>query len=249
MPAEPALRAAARIGPYFAWEPWDGGEGWRPFTDLLDPGVVAERVGVARRTLAGFAGVETGAIGERVAASVQFLGLASRLLSPPLAAAAVGGALPEADPGRLWWRPVAGGPLPVAYRGLAATACSGLEAGDVAEALTRSATVGLVAPVLEVYRTRFSLSPKVLWGNVASALGGAITMIRTAAPAHAGRTVAIVDGMLARDPLRGTATLAHGRLTRHNCCLYYRIPGGGLCGDCVLASPRVRHAGRGYGHN
>ncbi|MGH3410268.1 MAG: (2Fe-2S)-binding protein [Streptosporangiaceae bacterium] len=24
---------------------------------------------------------------------------------------------------------------------------------------------------------------------------------------------------------------------RHSCCLYYRLPGGGLCGDCALAAP------------
>ncbi|TDD91462.1 hypothetical protein E1293_02390 [Actinomadura darangshiensis] len=22
---------------------------------------------------------------------------------------------------------------------------------------------------------------------------------------------------------------------RNNCCLYYRVPGGGMCGDCGLA--------------
>ncbi|TDC76951.1 ferric iron reductase, partial [Actinomadura sp. 7K507] len=25
-----------------------------------------------------------------------------------------------------------------------------------------------------------------------------------------------------------------GGFVRHNCCLYYRVPGGGMCGDCGL---------------
>jgi FhuF-like iron-sulfur protein len=24
---------------------------------------------------------------------------------------------------------------------------------------------------------------------------------------------------------------------RRSCCLYYRVPGGGLCGDCTLGGP------------
>jgi hypothetical protein len=43
------------------------------------------------------------------------------------------------------------------------------------------------------------------------------------------------------------ATTAHGVLepmgqwsgdtfARNNCCLFYKIPGGGKCGDCVLIS-------------
>ena len=27
--------------------------------------------------------------------------------------------------------------------------------------------------------------------------------------------------------------------TRRTCCLYYRLPGGGLCGDCVLHQRRA----------
>ncbi|TDC62491.1 hypothetical protein E1200_25580, partial [Actinomadura sp. GC306] len=27
---------------------------------------------------------------------------------------------------------------------------------------------------------------------------------------------------------------------RSNCCLYYRVPGGGMCGDCGLSSRDLR---------
>jgi hypothetical protein len=233
------LRAAARFGPYFSWEPWTGEPGWRPLSDLLDGEVVAERVDTARQTLARMAGLSRDDIAERVVASITLLGLASRLLSPLLAAAVAGGALPVPD--RLWWRPVPGGPIPIAFDRVDAGDCGALAPADIAEALTTTATQRLVAPVLEAFRRRFTVSPQVLWGNVASALGGAAGMIADTAPEHAARSAAIVEETLRLAPLRGTATLHRpdpGRdrwfLVRRNCCLYYRIPGGGTCGDCVL---------------
>ncbi len=51
---------------------------------------------------------------ERVAASIVFLGLASRLVSPSLGAGVLGGVVPYLDLDNLWWRSVAGGPVPVA---------------------------------------------------------------------------------------------------------------------------------------
>jgi ferric iron reductase protein FhuF len=263
--AGPALHAAAGIGPYFAWqprpdaepdpgpdargdaEPDSGAPGWRPLRQLTDADVIAERVDAARLVLTRMSGLGRAEIGERVVASVVFLGLASRLLSPILAAAAVGEALPVPDPERMWWRPVDGGPIPIAYRGLSAVDCAGHDAAAVASTLTRAATRGLVEPVLDAFGRRFGLSPHVLWGNVASALGGAAGMIADTAPGHAERAAAIVERALALPPLRGTATLTRpdsGRprwfLVRRNCCLYYRIPGGGTCGDCVLTPERVR---------
>ncbi|MEU8820744.1 (2Fe-2S)-binding protein [Actinoplanes sp. NPDC048796] len=216
--ATPALDAAARFGPYFVWEPYDGGSDWRPYTDLVKPEVVAERVEVARGILGRMSGLRRDDIEERVVASITFLGLASRLLSPVLGAAVAGGALPVPDPAKLWWRPVAGGPIPFAQRGLTA-----VEGGRVPG-------LELVEPVLEVFRRRFVLSPKVLWGNVASALGGAAAMIGR--PEAAPLVAAALDLV----QLRGMATWDGSRLARRNCCLYYRIPGGGTCGDCVLAA-------------
>jgi hypothetical protein len=244
--AGPALEAAARLGPYFAWQPRDRQDGWRPMADLLDPEIVAERVAAGRQVIMRMSGLGADDIGERVVASTIFLGLAARLLSPLLAAAALTGVAPLAEPGRLWWRPVEGGPIPIAYDPL------GPAPGDAARALTRTAIEGLVGPILDVFRARFVLSPQVLWGNVASALGGAAGMIADHAqdPAAAERAAAVVAGMLATKPLMGMATLhrpeparARWFLVRRNCCLYYRIPGGGTCGDCVLTpdDERRRH--------
>lgn len=238
--ADAALVAAARVGPYFAWQPHTGDPAFRPLTELSDPTVLDTRVGAARRQLARLGGLDPSDLPDRVVASTVFLGLAARLLSAPLAAAALAGAVPVPDPARIHWRPVASGPLPISYETLAATTA------DLPAALADVVTT-VVEPVLTAYRKRFVISEKVLWGNVASALGGAHTMITEAAPAHASRAAALIEAMLTRSPLAGTATLHRPDptrdrwfLVRHNCCLYYRIPGGGTCGDCVLTDRRSR---------
>jgi hypothetical protein len=209
------------VNPYFVWDVHEDGAGWRPFARLMEPGVVAERVAASRQGLVAMFGLDEAAVPERVVASVLFLGYASRLVSP-LLAESLGGSIRDVGPADLWWRPVPGGPLPVAVAGAAGRR----PAADLFDV----AVLGLVAPLLEVFRVRFRLSPHVLWGNVASALGGAAGQLPEAAwPA--------VAGLLERAPLAGTATVGRRALRRRNCCLYYRIPGGGTCGDCILTRP------------
>ncbi|MGI5237312.1 (2Fe-2S)-binding protein [Dactylosporangium sp. CA-139066] len=205
------------MNPYFVWEPYEAGAGWRPFAQLLEPEVAAERVAVSRQGLVAMFGLDEAAVPERVVASVLFLGYASRLLSPPLAES-LAGSVRAAGPGDLWWKPVPGGPLPMAV--------SPVDRRPAAD-LFDVAVLGLVAPLLEVFRARFRLSPQVLWGNVASALGGAAGQL----PEGAWSAVA---ELVRRPPLAGMAVVGRRSLRRRNCCLYYRIPGGGTCGDCVL---------------
>jgi ferric iron reductase protein FhuF len=253
----PALAAAARLGPYFAWDPWPdppeaGAAGWRPWSDLFDGEVAAERVAAARETLVGMFGLAEDAAPVRVVASVTFLGYASRVVSPLLGAAVAGGALPAPRPADIRWRAVPGGPLPVAYAMTGARPTADLDATALAEALAEVAVGGLLLPLVACFRERFALSPKVLHGNVASALAGASGMIAGVAPQHAARAAAVVDRMLRLPPLAGSGTLVRPDpererwfLVRHNCCLYYRIPGGGTCGDCVLTpEPDRRRAWR-----
>ncbi|MFI5912970.1 (2Fe-2S)-binding protein [Dactylosporangium sp. NPDC051541] len=207
------------MNPYFVWESYDGGAGWRPFADLLDPGVVAERVRVSRQALCAMFGLDPGLVPERVIASTLLLGYCARLVSPPLAQSLAEGTVPDVGPGDLWWREVPGGPLPVAVPP---------HENRAAEDFFAVVVEGLVTPLAEVFMDRFRLSPHVVWGNVASALGGAAGQI--------GRPSAwpAVAGLLDRPPLKGMAEVRGTALRRRNCCLYYRIPGGGTCGDCVL---------------
>jgi hypothetical protein len=243
----PALTAATRFGPYFTWEPGTADAEWRPWAELFEDEVAAERVAVARAALIGMFGLADDAVPVRVVASVTFLGWASRVVSPLLGAAVAGGGLPAPRATELGWQPVPGGPLPMAYGGNRSLPTAEL---DVAAVLNEVAVRGLLGPLVEVFRRRFRLSPRVLLGNVASALAGAAGMIAAQAPEHAEQAAGVVARMLELAPLAGAGELvrpepdrARWFLVRNNCCLYYRIPGGGTCGDCVLTPEDERRRG------
>ncbi|MEV4532635.1 (2Fe-2S)-binding protein [Asanoa sp. NPDC049518] len=243
--AGPALAAAAAVGPYFAWEAWSAGADWQPFTDLLRPSVATARVSVARSTLVGAFGLAPSDVPDRVVASVYFMGVASRLLSAPFGAAVAGGALPLATRANLWWRPVPSGPMPIGYG--VVRAVPSLSPGEVAGELVAGPLAETVTPLLELFQAEFRLSPKVLWGNVASALAGAAGVLADTMPRHASTAGAVLEAALALPPLAGTGSIVRPEprqprcfLVRDNCCLYYRIPGGGTCGDCVLTPDAER---------
>src|ERR1700759_2914638 len=93
------------------------GDGGRPWPELCEGEVAAERVAIARQALIGMFGLPADEVPTRVVASVTFLGYASRVVSPLLAAAVAGGDQPAPTPAEIFWRPVPGGPLPLAYAG------------------------------------------------------------------------------------------------------------------------------------
>ncbi|MGN9777709.1 (2Fe-2S)-binding protein [Micromonospora sp. H33] len=117
----------------------------------------------------------------------------------------------------------------------------------VAAQFAEQFVAGVAAPVFAVFAEQYRLSEKVLWGNVGSALGGAVHMLTTVRPELANRTADLAELVLAVSPLLGTGRLEHPNprqprrfFVRRSCCLFYRIPGGGTCGDCVLLSDDVR---------
>jgi ferric iron reductase protein FhuF len=152
----------------------------------------------------------------------------SRLVSPVFAAAVLDGVVPMLSLGSVWWQPVATGPMPIAYRGVAFRPASPAR-------IVEGCIDATVAPLLATLGDRFRVSPKVLWGNAASALGGAFVMLAADRPAHAERAGRLLSELLQLEPLRGMATWNGHALKRRNCCLFYRVPGAGTCGDCVLA--------------
>jgi hypothetical protein len=250
--ASAALAAAAQAGPYFVVEPVSAGLRWLPLTRLTsDPETLRERVSHARRVIADRGSLAPQQVEERAAASIVFLGLASRLISPPLGAAVLGGVVPRLTPGTLYWRPVHGGPWPLA----AAAPVTGYQTGDLAAGdLSRAAALlsrhiiqGTVAPLADAVRAGFRLSPQVLWGNVASALAGAAGMLADTYPRQAETSGRLAAAILALGPLAGTGDLIQPDtqqprrfLIRRNCCLFYRVPGGGICADCVLTTEDAR---------
>lgn len=236
-PGSPDWQAElAALGPFFAVETHQARpvvSPWRRLDELItDPVALAERVATIRHGLAAAGGRADEDIEQRVAASVAHLGLVSRLVSPALALAAGHRIVLDAAPESTWWQPVAGGAIPISV-----VLPQTLRATDVAPLLASRVLDGPVRVVTEVF-TRFSVSPKILWGNVASAVHGAATMLERERPQWTDATRALTAALRACPPLRGTGDVDdRGRFRRRSCCLIYRIApegAGPYCGDCVL---------------
>ena len=237
-PTPPAAGAGlladlAALGPYFAVEVHRPGSPLRPPWQSLgeltgSPGALAGRIGEVRERLAAAAGCPATSVEFRVAASIAQLGLCARLLSPTLGAAAAGRTLPV-DVGQARWVPALGGPFRLSLA----------EAAVAAEADTAATTALLAGPITQIVRAveAMAVSPRVLWGNVASAVNGAAAMIAAARPDLAGPAAETAAAMLASPALVGTF---QGRplrgFRRRNCCLIYRLSPErpAYCGDCVL---------------
>ncbi|WP_089312965.1 (2Fe-2S)-binding protein [Actinomadura mexicana] len=210
------LRRVAGAGPYFelVTEGVSGDSAWGAF-----PGD-AGRLREIARDHAGRLGTDE----TRVAASLLFQGLAARVWSPVVAAAALG-VVPDLSGVR--WRGAPGDPIML---GLAEV--RGWRVGSAAEAVEiihPMVVDGLLRPLREAMLGFVKLADGLVWGNAASALAGSLNV----GPADPGRA-AIVRALLAREPLTGAGSFGPRGFVRNNCCLYYRVPGGGMCGDCGL---------------
>ena len=111
---------------------------------------------------------------------------------------------------------------------------------------------GITGPVTAAFATSFRLSHRVLRGNVASALAGASAMLAGSCPPRAGTAERLTAQVLAVEPPRGTGEFVQPdpavprlEFMRHSCCLLYRVPGAGTCGDCVLTAGKTAGAGLG----
>jgi hypothetical protein len=230
------LADVARIGPFFTvgTGPAPAGDRWTTLHALAAPPDAAAADPLRDRIRAVGAALGTDA---RVAASTAFQGLAAQVVSPLLAAVAVHGVLPAPAGGvarALLWRPGGAGPwLWWAGPGGRVVPCPDAALGDV--------LTGVLAPLAAAVRARASVSPRVLWGDVASAVATARRLVAADRPGSAARATAVAERLLAAPPLAVTAALrapeppdARWTFRRRSCCLYYRVPGGGLCGDCVL---------------
>ncbi|WP_079407271.1 (2Fe-2S)-binding protein [Streptomyces sp. 3211] len=220
------LRRLAAVGPFFTvpygTEP--PGPGFRPLTALYGERLAPYVAEVGRRIGSGPG---------RVAASTAQFGIVSRLWSLGLGSAALGGRVPDLSADRVWWRmPDAGSLqlwLPEPGPGLPA------------EELGRNVLANLAA-LDAALRVRYGVSAQVLRGNAASGLVGALRVLIDRVPG--GAAVELAGALLADGgALAGTGTFIHEEglgvaFERRSCCLYYQVPGGGLCGDCVLRARR-----------
>jgi FhuF 2Fe-2S C-terminal domain/Ferric iron reductase FhuF-like transporter len=217
-----ALADVARIGPYFALDTDPGIAGrppWRPVTELYGRALPG-RIAAAQARL----GVEE----SRVAASLLFQGIAGRLWSPVLGSAVEHGVLPDLTAAGTYWRAASPGPVL-----LGAPEAGALDADPLA--VRRVVVDRHLRPLADAVRAVTPVAEDLLWGNAASALAGTLAVLSRARPAGAARGRRLVTALLGAPPLRGTGRFGPGGFRRRSCCLYYRVPGGGLCGDCALA--------------
>ncbi|WP_424536479.1 (2Fe-2S)-binding protein [Sphaerisporangium viridialbum] len=246
MTADPALvvRALAdvsAIGPYFAVSTEPGHESdpsWRPLAELsTDLEALAARVTDFERRL--------GTGERRVAASILFQGLAARLWSPVVGTVTAHGLVPVAAPAHLRWRPVATGPLPLWTPRTAGWAT--VRQAECAEMVYQAVVAELLDPLVGAFQSVTKVAPSLLWGNAASALAGTLRTLPPARPDLGPRAARLVGELLRLGVLAGTGEPAepapgHHFFVRTSCCLYYRVPGGGMCDDCALLAPAVRES-------
>jgi ferric iron reductase protein FhuF len=242
------VRDLAAFGSFFAVQTHTPGSTprgpWHAMSELVeDPGVLMDRADAVRARLAAAGGQAPDAVELRVAVSVTHLGLVARLVSPALAVAVTSGDLLEVDLASTRWQRVLGGAFPLSLPLDTGTDAGGHEPNPEPERLAcLLASRVLDGPVRDLVEATRSLlvSRHVLWGNVASAVNGAASMIATSQPAWADRSRVIALLLLDQPPLRGTSIAsASGGFRRRSCCLIYRAApnaAGAVCGDCVLSN-------------
>ncbi|MFC9930665.1 (2Fe-2S)-binding protein [Streptomyces sp. NPDC127190] len=171
----------------------------------------------------------------RVAASIGQQGLAARLWSAALGCAVRYGRLPDLDPRLLRWDPLASAP-----DDLWLTEVRPLP-GDAA-GLADAVLHGHLEPLAQALTGRHGVAAGLLWGNAGSALAATARELDRWARAHgrtdlAARTQGLTAELFAHPLLRATGTRTGTAFRRRSCCLYYRVPGGGVCGDCCFTRP------------
>ena len=167
----------------------------------------------------------------RIGASLVHLGHAARLWSPVLACALGHGVVPNlADLQRADNGAQLRMPQPVGDR---------LKEPPSPELLYRVVVHDHMEPLAAGLPVK--LAPSLLSGNIASALIGAARALLSVRPDLRQSIIEITRSLLATGELAGSGVISGGDLNfrRRSCCLYYRIPGGSLCGDCALDEPSL----------
>lgn len=196
--------------------------------------------------------VITGRLGtneQRVGGSILVQGLAARLWSPVLAVLLLQRRVAELDPVTTWWSPE----LDAGRLHVSGPRC-GATTSDGASEVVRTVVDLHLRPLTAAVRAWVTLPEALIWGNAASALVGSLGVLARARPDLARAGGDLVQTLIGSEPLVGAGKFAgadartpegHGKVrgfVRTSCCLYYRVPGGGLCGDCALttapATPR-----------
>ncbi|MEU9449993.1 (2Fe-2S)-binding protein [Streptomyces sp. NPDC048277] len=173
----------------------------------------------------------------RVAASIAQQALAARLWSVALGCAVRYGRLPDLDPRLLRWDTGATAPDDLWLTEVRPLP-GGADPATVADAVVH----GHLQPLGEALRARYGIAAGLLWGNAGSALAGAARELERWARANgrtevAHRTRTLTAALFTHPLLSATGIRTGPSFRRRSCCLYYRVPGGGVCGDCCFTQP------------
>ncbi|MGI8331136.1 (2Fe-2S)-binding protein [Actinomadura scrupuli] len=193
-PVTRALAEVARLGPFFAvaTDPAEEADPtWRRL-DALDTGDLARLIAAYARRLGG--------VEDRVAASILFQALASRLWSPVVACAAGYGVVP--DLAGLHWRWAPGAPIALWL------ADPGGENTAEPAAVHAAVVDGGLRPLRETFGAVVKLADGLLWGNAASALVGTLRA-GSLRPELAVPVTGLVRALLTMEPLAGTGTFTN----------------------------------------
>jgi FhuF 2Fe-2S C-terminal domain len=211
------LSQVSAYGGFFALTVGGDAAGWHPvsqsyadgFQDLIEATV--QRYGATEL---------------RVGASLVHLGHAARLWSPVLACALGHGVIPDlthlqrADDGAQLRMPE-----PVGER---------LKEPPSPELLYRIVVHDHMEPLAAGLPVQ--LAPGLLSGNIASALVGAARALLSVRPDLRHSIVGLTKSLLDTGELTESGVITRDDLDfrRRSCCLLYRVPAGGKCGDCGL---------------
>ncbi len=214
-----ALDELRTVSGYFALGTGPLIDGWRPVEQLYhDTAVLAEIVGRVKARM--------NVTEQRVAASTFFLGFAARLWSIGLGTVAGYRLLVDLAPERLLFRDIDGQIAlhlehPVAQ-----------QRDHLPSALADTVLDTHLTPLAVALRRLSPISERLLDGNSASALLGAARVFDRGRATTSGWELA--RRICTDSRLSAAVRFDDNDYRRNSCCLYYRTPHGGLCGDCAL---------------
>lgn len=209
-------------------------DGLLPLAAALEADRLTDRFAATRSGLASGTGLTLAQVHPRTAVSAAQVGLVSRFWTVALASVALHDWVPALTREQVWLDPSHRNPSPLALEDPEAGRAVDGPAEAVA-AIEELVVHGAIAAITDACREHGSTSAKVLVSNAASSLVAAARVVGGKVP---GRAVLLEDlgrALLTRPWLAaGGACLPTGEFKRSGCCLYYRLPGHGLCGDCIL---------------
>jgi hypothetical protein len=233
----------AALGPFFAVHYHPPGLApeppWRPLRELADqPEPLLARIGSVRAALASRAGRTPNQVELKIAASITHLGLTARLIAPALAADAGQHRLDLPMDG-LWWQDELG-PVPLSVPEPPAPPPQQAHRGLPEHMEPHRLLDEVIAPITSATSGLVSVSDRVLWGNIASAINGAASQVAATLPALTGGALAAAASLLGHRRLAQERQPPGPAFRRSSCCLLYRLTldqPRAVCGDCILAAP------------